>query len=959
MKKTAGIIIKILLGFIVLVLVLLFTVPILFKKQIKTKVEQTINESVNATVKFEDYKLGFFRDFPNLTFSLNDVSVVGVAKFQNDTLAAFKSMDLVFNLASLFKKTGYEVKSVLIDRAVINAIVKKEGAANWDVMKDTTTTPAPQETTSSSGMKILLKRVSVTNSSISYIDESSPMEVYLKNVNFSLKGDMTTSQTDLQLAFNAGEFTFIMDKMKYLNRSVLDAKIDMLADLDKWKFTFRENYFSINDLKLNFTGMVVMPGDDIETDLKFSSSQTSFKTLLSLIPAIYMKDYKDLKADGAFTLSGSAKGIYSDKDSTMPDITLALSATNGVISYPSLPEKITNINIKTDIFVNGKDMDKTVVNVDLFHMELAGSPFDMTLNLKTPMSDPDFKGSMIGKLDLTALSKAVPMDSISLSGIIDMSVKMASKMSMIEKGQYDKFTASGTMGIKNMEVAMIGYPAVKINEAGFEFTPAYATMTKTNLNVGGKSDFNLSGRIENYIPYMFSNKTIKGNLSMRSKLVDVTEIMSKMASAPAPATAAKDTASNTGATGTPATTPVSEPLTLIQVPKNIDFDFDALIDEFNYDNIKARTVKGHVIVRDGVLSIREAGMNILNGTIGMNADYDTRDSLKPVMKADFDMQNIGVKDAFNTFNTVKKLAPAAKGIDGKISAKLKYTSLLGKDMMPVTNSINGSGVIKSNEITLLESKTFDKMKEVLKLGNVSNTFKDVNISFRISDGRVYVTPFDVKTGNIKMNIGGDQGLDQTLNYIVKTEIPRSDLGSSVNSLIDNLSATAASFGIKYKPADVIKVNVKVTGTFSKPVVAPFFGSGTGESAGSAKAEAKEAIKQTIDDSVDKAKEKARAEAEAQGDQLIKEAETRGQQLRDEAAKLADNIRKEADTQAQKLIDDSSTKSQLQKMAAQRAADSLKKNADKKATQLTQEADTQSNKLIEEAKAKKAELVGKI
>ena len=91
---------------------------------------------------------------------------------------------------------------------------------------------------------------------------------------------------------------------------------------------------------------------------------------------------------------------------------------------------------------------------------------------------------------------------------------------------------------------------------------------------------------------------------------------------------------------------------------------------FSYDNIKAQKVKGHIIVRDGILSIRETGMNILNGTIAMNADYDTRDTLKPVMKADFDMQNIGVRDAFNTFNTVKKLAPAAKGIDGKINAKL-------------------------------------------------------------------------------------------------------------------------------------------------------------------------------------------------------------------------------------------------------------------------------------------------
>jgi vacuolar-type H+-ATPase subunit H len=401
-------------------------------------------------------------------------------------------------------------------------------------------------------------------------------------------------------------------------------------------------------------------------------------------------------------------------------------------------------------------------------------------------------------------------------------------------------------------------------------------------------------------------------------------------------------------------------LTVIQVPKNVDFDFDALIDEFSYDNIKAQKVKGHIIVRNGILSIREAGMNILNGTISMNADYDTRDTLKPVMKADFDMQNIGVKDAFNTFNTVQKLAPAAKGIDGKINAKLAYVSLLGSDMMPIINSINGNGKLQSDAITLVESKTFDKIKETLKLGDkYGNTFKNINISFKIADGRIFVSPFDVKTGSMKMNVSGDQGLDQTLNYLVKTEIPRSDLGSSVNSLIDNLSAKASEFGIKYTPSDILKVNVKVTGTFSKPIVAPFFGSTTGESTGGVKEAAKEVVKQTIDNTVEKAKEKGREEAEIQAARLVKEAEEKGQALRDEASKAAESIRKEADLQAQKLIDGAASKGTIAKMAAQKGAETIKKTADKKATQVIQEADVQANKLVEEAKVKSDELLKKI
>lgn len=941
MKKVTGIILKVLLGLVLLILILLFTVPIIFKDKIRTKVEQVINGSLNAKVKFDDYKLGFFKDFPNLAFSLNDVSVVGIDKFENDTLAGCKSFNLVFNLSSLFKKSGYEVKSIVIDRAVVNAIVLKDGTANWDIMKDTTETVTPEGETTSSAMKVLLKKVEVFNSSISYVDISSAIEAYLKDVNFYLKGDMTSGESDLQMSINTGELNFIMDGVKYLNKAVADSKIDMLANFDTWKFTFRENYLTINDLKVNFTGWVAMPGDDIETDLKFGSEKASFKSLLSLIPAVYMSNYKDLSATGEFTLNGSAKGVYSDADSTLPDVTLNIAVSNGLISYPALPEKIKNINLKSDLFVDGKDFDKTTIDVVQFHMELAGNPFDMTFTLKTPESDPDFKGSMVGKIDLAALSKAIPMDSITLSGIIDMSVKMAGRLSMIEKEQYANFQASGTMGVRNMLVAMIGYPEVKINDAGFEFTPAYAAMTSANLNVGAKSDFSISGRLENYIPYIFKNKTIKGNLTLRSKMVDVSDILSKIA---ADTSTVEDTTSPT----------------VIKVPENIDFDFNALIDNLNYDKLKAQNVKGHIILRNGVLSFRETGLTILGGTILMNADYDTRDSLKTVMKADFDMKSIGVKDAFNTFNTVQKLAPAAVGVDGKVNAQLTFQSLLGSDMMPLISTISGGGKLQSDAITLVKSAAFDKMKEVLKLGNnYSNTFKDLNLSFKLSDGRIYVSPFDVKVGNIKMNISGDQGLDQTLNYIVKTEIPRSDLGSSLNSLLDNLSTQAAAFGIAYKPADILKVNVKVTGVFGKPVVMPYFGSSTNESSTGLKEAAKENVKQAVDNAVDTGKDKLRQEAEAQGDKLIKEAEARGQQLRDEAGKAAETIRKEAEAQAQKLISDTASKGPIAKIVAQRGADTLRKEADKKAGALVLEADNQANKLVDEAKAKKQELIDKI
>jgi hypothetical protein len=938
MKKIAGIAVKVLGGLIILVLVLAFTIPLIFKEKIKTKVEQVINESVNAKVKFADYKLSFFRSFPNLAFSLNSVSVVGINKFEGDTLAGFRSFDLVFNLSSLFGKSGYEVKSILVNQGVINIIYLKDGSANYDIMKPSTESAPATTESSSSTMKIKLKKVEVKNSSIGYIDKSSDMEAYLKDLNILLTGDMTMSQTDLHIIANAGQFTFIMEGMKYLNKVKVDTKLDILADLDKYKFTFKDNYFSINDLRLNFSGWVAMPKDDIETDLTFGTDKASFKSILSLVPAIYMADYKDLSASGEFSLTGSAKGVYSDADSTLPDISLSMDVNNGLISYPALPEKIKNIAVRADLFMDGKVMDRTTVNVDKFHMELAGNPFDMAFSLKTPMSDPEFAGSLTGRLDLGALTKAVPLDSITLAGIIEMSVKMAGKYSMIEKEQYDKFQASGKISVKDMSVAMIGYPEVRINSGTFAFSPQYATLSDAFMKVGGKSDFSLAGRIENYIPYVFKNETIKGALTMNSTLVDASDILAGMS---ADTTAVEDTTS----------------LSVINVPRNINFDFNATIKSLIYDSIRAQDLKGHILVHDGILSFRETGMNILGGYVGMNADYDTRDTLKPVMKADFNIKNLGIKDAFNTFNTVKKFAPAAKGIDGKINMTLSFQSLLAKDMMPVVKTITGAGKLQSDEITLVESTTFDKMKQVLKLSDkYSNTFKNINVSFKISDGRIYVSPFDTKVGNIKMNISGDQGLDQTLNYIVKTEIPRSDLGSSVNSLIDNLSSQASAFGIKFKPADVLKVNVKVTGVFGKPVVMPDFGGTSGAESG-VKETAKETVKQTISNTVDKGKDELRKQAEEQGDKLIKEAETRGQQLRDQADSAGVKLRKEADIQGKKLVD--GAKGAIAKIAAQKGSDALNKEADKKAIALKSEAEKQSLKLVENAKAQKQSMIDKI
>jgi hypothetical protein len=923
--KIFGIAIASLLAIIVAAAVI---IPVAFKDKIKERVEREINAMLNAKVSFEDYKLSLFKAFPDAAFSLSDLSVTGTGGFEGDTLAAVKSANIVFNLKSLFGGKAYEIKSISVNQPLIRAIVLEDGTANWDIMKDT---PGDVVTDTTEGsdtapLQVKLRKFSVTDGRLYYNDRESDMTASLEEMQFNLSGNMTASQTDLDMELSAGSVDFIMDKILYLTDAKVNFRAGIDALLDSMIFVLRDNSLTVNDIILNFAGRVAMPGDDITTDLTFNAPTTSFKSLLSLIPAFYMKDFEELKASGTFSLDGTVRGIYSAADSTMPDIIAKLIVSDGVISYPDLPEKITAINITGEIKADGREADNTTIDVSKFHFVLAGNPFDMTMKLATPVSDPSVSAAAKGRIDLAKLQQAIPFDSISMNGLIDISLALAGKMSMLENKKYDQFKAEGALIISDMAVELNDMPDMKISTAAFDFNPAFAEIKHFKMTMG-ESDLSVTGRLGNYIPYLFSGDTLRGNLALSSNSLDLNEILDIIPS---------DTTEND---------PTS--MAVIQIPKTIDLILDAAANRLVFDRLTGSDVKGKVLVKNGVVTVSEAGMKALGGSLLVNAVYDTRDTLRPVVDADLLISMVNIKEAFNAFNTVKKLAPVAIGLGGNVSVSMKYKSLLGSNMVPIISTITGGGKAWSESVQILESKTFDLVKNVLKLNqSYTNIVKNLSATFTINDGRLFIKPFDTRVGNIKMNISGDQGLDQTLNFVVRTEIPRSELGDAVGALMGALGAQAAGLGLTLTPPEIIKVNLKIGGTFLKPVITPSFAGSEGLSPVTT---VTEAVKEEVT-------EKVNEEARAQADKILKEAEEQAKKLREEAASSAKAIRTEADLQGKKLIKDAESRGAIAVMAAKKGAEALNKEADKRATQLETEANARADKMLADAKAKADEML---
>ena len=436
MKKLLKIILKSLLIILLILVIVIISVPILFKNQLLDKVKEEINKNVNAKVEFADFKVGLIKHFPNLSVSLIDLNVTGTDTFSSDTLISFKSFSTAIDLVSIIKKDGINVRSVSLIEPRIHAKVTEDEKVNWDIMKESEEETVEEPDTVVSGtpdFKVNLKKFEIVDAEIVYEDLYSKMTASLQDFNFLLSGNMSADFTELKINSSIGDIDFRYGGMQYVRNAVLKMSAEIGADMKNMVFTFRNNNISLNDLGIGFDGTVEMPDDNINIDLTFSSVDNKFRSLLSMVPAVYLKDFEDIKTSGALTLKGKVNGIYSSADSTLPDISLEIMVDNAMFSYPDLPKSVENINITTNIFVDGTDMDKTTVNLDRFHLDIAGNPVDAGLKIKTPISDPDVSGSLKTNMDLQSIVDIIPMEDVVLKGIINSDIEFGEACQCMKK----------------------------------------------------------------------------------------------------------------------------------------------------------------------------------------------------------------------------------------------------------------------------------------------------------------------------------------------------------------------------------------------------------------------------------------------------------------------------------------------------------------------------------------------
>ncbi len=844
-------------GIVILVIILLMILlPFLFKGKIIEIVKKEANKNLNATLNFEDAGLNFFSSFPDLTLSLDELSIVNKAPFEGDTLVKLKEFSASVDLWSIIGGDQIKVEGIYLDEPSIFVYVLKDSTANYNITK--TDSAAETDTSAGGNLAVKLKKYSIDNGTVAYIDQTSGMLLMIRNLNHSGSGDFSKEKFMLETNTDIGELTVEKSGIKYLNKVKVKADVNVNADMTQKKFSFDKNEFQLNNLKLKFDGFVQQLEEGLKMDLTFASVNNDFRDIISLIPAVYSQNFEDIKSSGKMSLKGSAKGEY--KGENLPGFDVAINVDNGKFQYPKLPTPVNNVNMDLAVNNPGGDADKTVINMKALHFELGSEPFDASLLVKNPKSAPyiDIKGK--GKIDLAKLKNALYLEDVTkLEGIINSDFRASGTIAGSDSKSIENISAQGNIFFSNIIYGSSKMPyEVRISRGNLVLTPKRINLNDLNVQIG-KSDLKAEGQLENMISYVLSEGTIRGSLSLNSNFFDINPLMS----------GDEETAKKSTDTSKVKAT---------SLPQRVNFTLNSNFKKVIYDNLTLTDVKGVIVIADQKAVLKNLSLNTLGGNIIADGSYHAPEGENPDIAFNLNISNLGFKEAFKSFVSVQRFAPMAQYIEGKFNSNLSLTSSLDVDMQPVWNSFNSKGSFSIKNAAIKDFKPLQAVGSALNLDVLKNpALNNVSTTFKITNGRLYVDPFSFKVLNYDVVVSGSNGIDQTIDYSLGVKIPASNLKQQGNRAISSILKK----DVQLITANSVEVKANIKGSIENPSVST--------SAGDIIQETEKQVTEEVKKEVNKQIEEKKQEAERVVQKQVDTAKTKLQ--KEVTKKLKDLFKK--------------------------------------------------------------------
>lgn len=401
---------------------LLFLLPFLFRGKISEAVQRSLDETINARVLFEpdNLSLSLISSFPDFRISIRNFGIVNKAPFEDDTLFFANNFGAGISLLSVISGEKIRIRKILLEDARIGLFVLPDGSNNYSIFKAVPAKETAPTEKEAGAFSLKIDSWELKNLSLHYLNAGSGTMASVEGLEHEGSGDFSQDLVNLSTSTKISSLSITVDSVDYLSKRRFASEMNLEYNQKSGSIRFGENFVELNAFRLAFSGDAAFGAGKPDFNLSFHSPESSIKGLISLIPAVFSKDFEKLSAEGNLAFEGHVKGSYDSMN--LPDFGLNLKVSKGSVQYPGLPHKIEKLALDLKLKHNQGPAELLVADLKDFSMTLGQNPLKAS-GWMEGLDRPTVNFLMQGRVNLEEISKAFPLEGISLRGLLDLNVK--------------------------------------------------------------------------------------------------------------------------------------------------------------------------------------------------------------------------------------------------------------------------------------------------------------------------------------------------------------------------------------------------------------------------------------------------------------------------------------------------------------------------------------------------------
>ena len=351
-----------------------------------------------------------------------------------------------------------------------------------------------------------------------------------------------------------------------------------------------------------------------------------------------------------------------------------------------------------------------------------------------------------------------------------------------QKDIFLQWLVKGYVDINQCLVTMSEFThKIEIPSVKMDFDPETFSIKESSMKIG-KSDFQLTGNLNNVLSYFRGDSILRGKFNFVSDKTDVAQLMAL--------TSGIGTYDSTSVNRQENTTVDTISTGPYMVPKKIDVILNANVRLATMGVDTATNIRGAVQVHDGILLLDGLTFDTPAARMQLTAMYRTPRKNHLFLGIDYHMMDVEISELLTMIPDIDTLMPMLRSFGGRGEFHIAAETYLDSLYNIKKSTLRGASSIKGNNLVLMDGQTFSEIAKKLRFNKkTENKVDSLSAEFTIFRNEIDIYPFLIVMDKYKAVIAGRHNFDMTFDYhvsVVDCPLPLK-LGVDIKGNTDNLS----------------------------------------------------------------------------------------------------------------------------------------------------------------------------